>query len=134
MNATEMQDYMALLDPDFKADRHTYYNHQKKHLTSPLITAAQRAQEEGPKILPKSNAEALEMVRNLGMKTAIEHPETIGVDHALRAISEMEKKAKGPEALWIAISRIQSGEQPELIMGEFKELTTSEEPQEAEVS
>ena len=133
MNAAEMLKYMQQLDPEFKADRHTFYKHQKEHLTSPLITAVEKTKQSGEMILPKSNAEALEMVRDLGMKTAIENPDTIGVDHALRAISEMEKKKGGADALWIAISRIQGGEAPELIMGEYKQLETSE-AQEAEVS
>lgn len=128
MNAAEMLDYMKMLDPEFKADRHTFYKHQKEHLTSPLVTAVQKTKDSGERILPKSNAEALEMVRDLGMKTAIENPETIGVDHALRAISEMEKKKGGVENLWVMLSRVQSGENPQLVIqGEYKEIETKQE-------
>lgn len=127
LNAAEMLEYMQRLDPEFKADRHTFYKHQKEHLTSPLITAVQKTKQSGEAILPKSNAEALEMVRDLGMKTAIENPETIGVDHALRAISEMEKKKGGVENLWVLLSRVQAGENPQVVIeGEYKELETQE--------
>lgn len=133
MTAKDMLAYMRMLDPEFNYDRHGFYKHKSDHLTSPLITAVEKTRRESPKILPKSNSEALEMVRDLGMQSAIDNPESIGVDHALRAIDVMEKKSKGPEALWVLLSRVQGGERPaEIIMGEYKELETSE-PQEAEV-
>lgn len=127
MTAAEMLAYMRVLDPTFNYDRHGFYKHKKDHLTSPLITAVEKTKRESPKILPKSNSEALEMVRDLGMQSAIENPESISVDHALRAISEMEKKSKGPESLWVLLSRVQTGERPEIIMGEYKELETAQE-------
>lgn len=132
MTAAQMLAYMRMLDPEFNYDRHGFYKHKSDHLTSPLVTAVEKTRRESPKILPKSNTEALEMVRDMGMQSALDNPESIGVDHALRAIDVMEKKTKGPEALWFMLSRVQNGERPELIVGEYKELTT-EEPQEAEV-
>ena len=133
MTAKQMTEYMQQLDPDFRYDRHGWYVHQKEHLTSPLITAVEKTRRESPKILPKSNAEALEMVRDMGMQSAIDHPESIGVDHALRAIDVMEKKKSGPDQFWIMLSRVQAGERPEIVVGEYKEIETAEVPQEAEV-
>lgn len=132
MTAAEMLAYMRQLDPDFNYDRHGFYKHKADHLTSPLVTAVEKTRRESPKILPKSNDEALEMVRDLGMQSAIDNPESIGVDHALRAISEMEKKSKGPENLWVLLSRVQSGEAPETLIGEFTEVPQLETAQEAE--
>ena len=134
MTAAEMLAYMRVLDPEFNYDRHGFYKHKQDHLTSPLVTAVEKTKREGQLILPKNNAEALEMVRDLGMKTAIDNPESIGVDHALRAISEMEKKKTGPDNFWVMLSRAQNGEAPELIVGEFKEVPQLETAQEAEVS
>lgn len=134
MSANDMLKYMRVLDPEFNADRHGFYKHKADHLTSPLVTAVDQIRQSNgvAKIMPKDNQSALTMIRDLGMHTAIEHPESIGVDHALKAITEMEKKSRGPENLWVMISRMQSGESPELIMGEFKELSSDElEVQEA---
>lgn len=135
MTPAACNEFMRMLDPDWKYDRHGWYTHIKEHLTSPLITAAQKTKRDGPKILPKSNDEALEMIRDIGMQNVIDNPESIGVDHALRAISEQEKKSKGPENLWVLLSRVQSGEAPETLIGEFQDVTPQlETAQEAEVS
>lgn len=134
MTANAMIQYMRALDPDFNADRHTMYKHRADHLTSPLVTAVEKTRRESPQILPKNNTEALEMVRDLGMQTVIDNPETVGVDHALRAISEMEKKGRGPQDFWVMLARAQGGERPDqIIVGEYKEIETSEE-QEAQSS
>lgn len=132
MTAKQMLEYMRVLDPDFNYDRHGFYKHKSDHLTSPLVTAVEKTRRESPKILPKSNSEALEMVRDLGMQSAIDNPESIGVDHALRAISEMEKKSNGPEQFWVMLSRVQGGERPEIIVGEYAEVKELETAQEAE--
>lgn len=135
MSAAKMLEYMRILDPEFNYDRHGFYKHKADHLTSPLVTAVEKTRRESPKILPKSNDEALEMIRDLGMQNVIDNPESIGVDHALRAISEQEKKSKGPENLWVLLSRVQSGEAPETLIGEFQDVTPQlETAQEAEVS
>ena len=131
MTAADMLKYMRVLDPDFNADRHTFYKHKADHLTSPLVTAAEKTRRESPKILPKDNHTALEMIRDEGMKSLIEHPESITVDHTIKAIAEMEKKSRGPEGLWGMVIALQSGQQPEQIVGDYteiNELETTEEP------
>lgn len=122
MTSTQMQAYMKMLDPDFSADRHVYYTHKKDHLTSPLVTAVQNTRENSPRIVPQSNREAMEMIRDEGMKNVIDHPETIGIDHVLKAVDIMEKRSNGPENLWVLLAEVQSGKRPELLVGEYKEV------------
>lgn len=127
LNATQVLGYMRVLDPGFNCDRHTIYRHIADHLTSPLVTAAQNTKLNGPKILPKTNRESLEMIRDVGMQNIIEHPETITAEHTIRAIDTMEKKSRGPEEIWAFISRVQAGQAPELVVGDWKELETKPE-------
>ena len=122
---------MRALDPDFRFDRHVFYTHVADHLTSPLVSVAEKTKREGPRILPKTNDEALQMIRDQGMQNIIEHPEAITIDHTLKAIDTMEKKSSGPDNLWLLLAKVQAGMAPELIMGEYRELETSETQEEA---
>lgn len=106
--------------------RHTFYKHKDDHVTHPLITAVARAKRQ-PLVVPKSNAGALEMIRELGMRKAIENPDEVTVDHALKAASILQQSEKKGDNILVVLAKAVMAEPPEdiagLIEGEYTEVT-----------
>lgn len=127
------QDMRALvqsMDPDWRPpSKPTWYAH-KKHITAPIVTATQEA-KRNPVIVPQSSVGALEMIRNLGMRNAVENPETVTVDHALKAATELErsKGSSGGVVMILAKMLAARDETPaiETAWTEVPALTTEEE-------
>jgi hypothetical protein len=104
----------------------TFLTH-KSHITSPLLTAAEEARKN-PVIAPKSKRAVLEMIRDMGVQRAMEHPEEIGVNHALRAAKILQDAEGKQESVLIILAKSLMGPPPpEMIEGSYMELTTTEE-------
>lgn len=129
-NEAEVKRSIQQIDPAMTWNRQTFYNH-KKHITSPLITHA-RAAQENPVVAPKTNRGVLEAIRDIGMKRAMENPDEITVDHALRAAAELNKTENKTENWMVVLAKtIAGGPATEVIEGEFSEvpqLETEEVP------
>lgn len=123
LNAKQAAEFAKTLDPSFGFTRQTWYAHVE-HITHPLVTAADAARN-APVIVPKTNTGALEMIRDIGMKRAVEHPDEVTVDHAIKAASELNKREVGTDKVMVVLAKILSGEQPaEAIVGEWHEVPT----------
>lgn len=127
MNAKQALEFAKTLDPDFTFTRQTWYAHLE-HITHPLVTAVAEA-KKNPIVVPKTNTGVLEAIRDLGIRRAVENPDEVTVDHALKAAAELNKKQSGTDNVLIVFAKVLSGEQSaETVVGEWTEITTQEEP------
>ena len=123
-NAARAQEFALELGLTFS--RETWYNHVK-HITHPLITLAKAAQAS-PVIQPKSNQGVLEMIRDIGMKRAMENPEEVTVDHAIKAASALESRKLGSDNVIVMLAKFMAVAKPEeltggeIIVGQWREL------------
>lgn len=128
-NAAKAAAFAKTLDPEFTFNRQTWYAHVT-HITHPIVSAVKKA-SQNPIVVPKTNTGVLEAIRDLGIRRAVENPEEVTVDHALRAASELNRKQSGTDNVLIVFAKVLSGEvQAEAIVGEWSEapaLTTQEE-------
>lgn len=121
LNAKQAVEFAKQLDPDFTFTRQTWYSHLE-HITHPLVTAVDEARKN-PVVVPKTNTGALEMLRDLGMKRAVEHPEEVTVDIGFKAAAELNRKQTGTDNVLILLAKVISGEQPaDVIAGEWSEV------------
>lgn len=128
-NEAEVKRAIQVIDPKMTWNRQTFYAH-KNHITSPLITHVKKA-EANPVVAPKTTRGVLEAIRDLGMQRAIEHPEEVTVDHALRAASELARGEKKTDDIRIVLAKIiATGPAPEVITGEFTEIPQLETDEE----
>jgi hypothetical protein len=98
-------------DAGFNFSKATFFKH-KAHATSTLLTD-----------VPKTNRAVLEAIRDLGMQKALENPDSITVNQALRAASILaEKESKQDHILIVLAKRLQQDSTPEIIEGEFTEM------------
>jgi len=129
-NAAKAQEFALELVPDLTFTRQTWYEHVK-HITHPLITHAKKAQES-PAIQPKTNQGVLEMIRDIGMKRAMENPDEVTVDHAIKAATALEAKKLGSDNVIILLAKFMSQQKPEelttgeVIQGNWRELPAEE--------
>ena len=115
-----------LPDPPAKA---TFAKH-KSHVTSPLITDAEAARKS-PVLTPRSNKEVLEAIRDIGLANAMENPDRITTNHALRAAAILSEKEQKTDNVKIILAKLLTGPPPvieaEIIEGDFSLLETTEE-------
>lgn len=114
-----------MADFDWKFSKGTYLKHLD-HVSSPLLTAAEEARKN-PVIAPKSNRAVLEMIRDIGVQRAIDNPEEVGINHALRAAKILQDAEGKQESVLIILAKSLMGPPPEIIEGSYKELITTEE-------
>ena len=110
-------------------DRGTWYTHVD-HITHPLITAAKLA-ARNPVILPKTNQGVLEAIRDIGMKNAVENPDLVTPDHAIKAAGILEQKKLGAESIQVFIAKFMMAAKPEeleseVIVGAWREAPAEE--------
>lgn len=100
----------------------TFLTH-KAHLKSPLMTDAEVAHKE----VPVSNRAVLEAIRDIGMKKALDDPDAVNVNHALRAAKILQDAEGKQETILVLLAKAVQGPPPEIIDGEYVEqLETSE--------
>lgn len=109
-------------DPPAKA---TFFKH-KDHVKSPLLTDAETARAN-PVIKPESNKEVLEAIRDIGLKNAMDNPESITPSHALRAAQILAEKEQKTDSVKVMLAKLVTGpsqriESAEIIEGEFQLL------------
>jgi len=127
-NAAKARAFAATLGLTF--DRATWYSHVK-HITHPLVTLAQEARNN-PVVIPRTNQGVLEMIRDIGIKRAVENPEEVTIDHAIRAADILEGKKLGSETVIAIIARFMASAKPEeiagedVIVGRWRELPSEE--------
>lgn len=115
---------------DWKFSKATYYSH-KAHATSPLLTDAEKARKSP--VVPTSNKAVLEAIRDIGMKKALENPDSVTVNQALRAASILAEKEGRHESVLIVLAKALQGTPPELIEGTWRDVTPPQlETQEAD--
>lgn len=124
-NEAETKRAIQVIDPEFTWNRQTFYSH-KKHITHPLVTHAENARKH-PVVAPKSTRGVLEAIRDIGMQRALDNPEEVTVDHALRAAAELNRTENKTDSALVILMKAISGQAAEVIEGEFTELSMEEE-------
>ena len=119
-NEGETKRTIQAIDPDFTWNRQTFYAH-KDHITSPLVTHAEAARKN-PVVVPKTTKGVLEAIRDIGMQRAVDHPEEVTVDHALRAATELNRTQKSGEGWQIVLAKLVSSSAGDYIEGEWTEV------------
>ena len=107
----------------------TFFKH-KEHVTSPLITEAEAARKS-PVLKPTSNQEVLEAIRDIGLQNAMENPERITTNHALRAAAILAEKETKHDQVTVVLAQLLQGPPPaleaEIIEGNYALIETEEE-------
>jgi hypothetical protein len=110
--------------------KRTFLNH-KNHITAPLLTAAEAARKEAAH-QPQNNRAVLEAIRDIGMRKALENPEEVKIDHALRAAKILQDAEGKQETVMVVMAKaVMQGYVPPTIEGEYTEvpqLEVSNEP------
>lgn len=125
-NEAETKRAIQAIDPTMTWNRQTFYKHAE-HVTHPLVTYERKARDNPP-IVPKTTRGVLEAIRDIGMKRAIDNPEEVTVDHALRAATELNRTEKKVDGVFVILAKAISGQPQDVIEGEFyEELPETEE-------
>lgn len=111
-------------------DRQTIYRHKKEHLGRPedrLVTAveATKAREaKGPRTT--TNEQFLEAIRDAGYQRALDHPDEVSIDHAIKATSVLVSQKQNSNNVTIILAKIMTGGSVpmDVIEGESRELLT----------
>ena len=101
--------------------KRTFLKH-KEHLQHPLITDAEKSRRDAP----VSNRAVLEAIRDIGMKKALDDPDAVNVNHALRAAKILQDAEGKQETVLVLLAKAVQGPPPELMEGEYKVIETSE--------
>jgi hypothetical protein len=102
--------------------KRTFLKH-KEHITAPLLTEAEKARKMSL-VGPRNNRAILEAIRDIGMQRALENPEEVKIDHALRAAKILQDAEGKQETVLVLLAKAVQGPVPEIIEAEYKELTT----------
>lgn len=115
-NASESQEAAAVYGESW--DRQTVYKHLK-HLETveqSVIHQAKSAQRAGLIPYKTTNSGFLEKIRDIGMARAMQNPDDITIDQALKAAQILEtKKDKGQDSLAILV-QFSIGSPPPIII------------------
>ena len=105
----------------------TVYKH-RPHVAHPqdkLVTAVKRAEQRAVTVPPKSSPDDfLNALVSIGMKRAVENPDDVTLDHALRAATAL-KQAKSPanQGINILIALMTGNAAPSTMDGEYVDVT-----------
>jgi len=104
----------------------TVYKHRPhvKHPQDKLVTAVRRSEQRAVMVPPKSSPDDfLNALVSIGMKKAVENPDDVSLDHALRAATAL-KQAKAPanQGINILIALMTGNAAPD-IEGEYVDVT-----------
>lgn len=101
---------------DFTFTRQTLYTH-KEHLKAPeekVIEAAGRVRRE--KVIPKTNREFLEAVRDLAISNALDDPDSVTLEHGLKAASILESSKQKQGDITLILAQVVTGHQPDVLV------------------
>lgn len=114
------------LEPEgIKMSKVTFLKH-RNHITAPLLTEAENARKHSL-VGPRNNRAVLEAIRDLGMKRALDNPEEVKIDHALRAAKILQDAEGKQEQILVVLAKSVMGPPPEIIEGEYRELESKED-------
>ncbi len=123
-NAAQIQKWCKEYNLTFA--RQTLYTH-KEHITDPKTSFVDKARAN-PVIKRVSNRDFLEAVRDAGAARAMQDPESVSVDQALKATQIMMQDKRGHDGLTIILVKAVTGhideviDPPMLIEGEYTEV------------
>jgi hypothetical protein len=109
-------------------DRETVYKHRDhvKHPQDRIVNAVQRAEQRALQTVPQSSPDAfLDALVSLGHQKAIDNPEEVTIDHALRAASTLKQsKDNSKGGLNVLIALITgNAARPVEIEGDYQDIT-----------
>lgn len=114
---------------DFRFNRQTFYNH-KEHLNNPPPVA----EPDGKALVPSphggvtqirktSNREFLETIRDIGYTKATLDPDSVTLEHAMKAASIIEQSKQKQTDIAIVFAQVVTGHTPDVIVeGEAREV------------
>lgn len=104
----------------------TVYKHRNhvQHPQDKLVTAVRRAEQRAVTVAPRSSPdEFLDALVSIGMKKAVENPDDVTIDQALKAAS-IQKQAKAPANAGINILiALMTGNAAPSVEGEYVDVT-----------
>lgn len=131
-NAAEAQEAGKVYGLSF--NRQTWYAHLEHARTAEarVIQAAEMVRKEGALTLRDierhNNTDVLEAIRDLGMKKALDDPEQVTLDHALKSIQILEqRKDKGGDALNVLVQFVVGQPPAVVIEGQAREVPADEQ-------
>lgn len=104
-----------------------------KHKAHTKVVATKPVEATPLDLRPRSNKEVLEAIRDLGLRNALENPESITVNQAIRAASVLAEKDKGQENITIIMAKLLQGPTPVLELDNTIEGEWSDGPTEIPV-
>lgn len=122
-NSRQIQDWLAKFE--VTADRGTIAKHKKYHISSPqdrLVNHAKKARKKGELITNSTPQEFLQAVQDLAYKKIQDDPDAVTVEHGLRAAQVQLQAKEKPQNVQILLAQVFTGNAPEVIQGEWKEL------------
>lgn len=121
MNAKNAQELASTFGLSF--NRQTWYTHLEHAKTTGqrLVQAAEKVRREGAltvrDIQKHDNTTVLEAIRDLGMARALENPEDVTIDQALKAAQILEqRKDKGGDSLNILVAFVTGTDRPTVVV------------------
>jgi hypothetical protein len=121
LNAAQAQEIASVHGLTF--NRQTWYEHRKHAQTAGqrVVQAAEKVRREGAltirDIQKHDNTTVLEAIRDLGMARALENPEDVTVDQALKAASILEqRKDRGGDQLNILVAFVTGTDTPTVVV------------------
>ena len=113
-------------------NRQTFYSH-KPHATHPrdrLVTAVQRSEQRALQTKPVASTEQfLEAIRDAGYQRAVNNPEEVTIDHALKAANILANQKQSGGDIHILLAKIVTGSEwrsDVVIEGESREVMTAQ--------
>ena len=104
----------------------TVYKHRKhvEHPQDKLVTAVRRAEQRAVTVPPKSSPDDfLNALVSIGMQKAVENPEDVTIDHALRAASIQKQAKAAPNAGINVLIALMTNNSAPVLDGEYVDVT-----------
>lgn len=102
----------------FTFNRQTFYRH-KEHITAPedkVVAYAERARADVPVIRNATNKQFLEAVRDIGYTQAVNDPESVTLEHALKAAGLLEQSKQKSGDITLVFAQVVTGHQPDVVI------------------
>lgn len=122
-NSRQINEWLAKFE--VSADRGTIRRHKLYHISSPqdrLVNHANKARRKGELIKNSTPQEFLQAVQDLALQKITDDPSAVTVDHGLKAAQVQMQARQGPKDVQIILAQVFTGNAPELVEGEWKEL------------
>lgn len=108
---------------DFTFNRQTLYKHRNEHLASrsDRVVQASLAIPDSEKIRNTTDEDVLRGIRDLGYASALANPESVTVNHALKAVAVLTAAKQQPTNVLIVLARALTTPYAE-IEGEYADI------------